>query len=209
MEIKKPRIVKFDVLGKIISIPSCISKNLPPIDVLIDSANLNETIEMDTVPPIFLTILVDYFSNNQKLSYLKKILSDEFNEEDILKYLSYLCDTKFIESYFYPQQIINNKIYTTIIRSYISHYHADCTLENNDIIRRIYPDSTLCKINVKPENFKNLHENDLITFKYDDDPEYDTAKSNIIHHKGKFYIPIKLLYKIYNLKYDILQYHPI
>ena len=52
-------------------------------------ANKNKIVEIDTVSPKFLKIIIEYLHNEQKISYLKLILESEFDEENIQKNLKY------------------------------------------------------------------------------------------------------------------------
>ena len=92
---KPNRYVTLDVRGDVFNILKSIGKQIPFIEVLIDStelspdANPNEPIVIEEVSPLFFKILTDFLKNQDNIDNFKKniIIFDEKNVQQWLKYL--------------------------------------------------------------------------------------------------------------------------
>jgi hypothetical protein len=207
-----PRIVQFDVHGEIINVPTHITKHLPHIDTLInDAMKPNEIIQFDTrISPGFLKIIIKFFVDNYKISYLKDKLAKKFEEDYILICLLYLVTNEFIEKFYYPKMLISNKIYSVAKRIiyvnttniYLS-LHEYMFKDENEIITERDLNKILLKIYVndneeaKRKDFCEKNNiNDVHTYKFFklqiENHNLDNSRSielsDTIFYKGSYFL---------------------
>src|SRR5438552_8395090 len=99
-----------NIRGKRIEIPRYVATQIPFIDAL--KCESNEIIEVNTLSPRFLDIIIDYVRDEQKLSFLKTTLEREFDVENIQKYLKYLGMKETFDMLYENKQM--SLIYCTI-----------------------------------------------------------------------------------------------
>lgn len=81
--------IKLNCRGDIIDVPKYCIKKIPLLDA-IEESKFKETVTLDLISPRFLQLIVDYTKNDQKTEHLRKILTDEFDDDVIKIYLKYL-----------------------------------------------------------------------------------------------------------------------
>src|SRR5579863_9163577 len=100
------QMIKLNVRGDLIEIPSYAIADIPFIKVLAETKS-EDIIEIDAISPKFLKHIIEYIKTQQRPSSLKTILSKEFEEQTIKENLKYLAMDKLLNSFYDPNYTIN------------------------------------------------------------------------------------------------------
>ena len=149
----KPIKIQLSCRDEIIDVPMYCIKKIPLLESIEESKS-NEIVTLDSMSPRFLRLIVDYCKNDQKSAYLKKVLTDEFDDDIIKIYLKYLgMNIVFDELYPppvppLPPSLNDDDLSDTIIRNGYYSPHRYQRKNSSD------SDSDCCKKSTKKKSTK-------------------------------------------------------
>lgn len=135
------------VRGESINVPEYVIDRIPYIKTYILSKNevydlenndsdQYQSLEIDSVSPKFISLLIQGIKNENKPSYMKTLFENYFEEEDIKKYLQFLQINDLHNLYYSEIPLephkINGRLLIDKILNYISHLVY--VLSNNDLV---------------------------------------------------------------------------
>jgi hypothetical protein len=158
--------LKLNVRGDLIEIPSYAISHIPFIKVLAETKS-EDIIEIDVISPKFLNYIIEYIKNQQSPSFLKTILSKEFEKQTIEENLKYLAMDTLFNSFYDPKHTING---LPVIVSFTSD---KCIMRDGQLIRACDIDliNTLIVLSIRLMNVYLIDHESQIQFTFYDDRE--------------------------------------
>lgn len=87
--------LKLNVRGDLIEIPSYAISHIPFFKILSETKS-DDVIKVDAISPKFLNYIMEYIKNQEPISYLKRRLTENFEEKTIKDNLMYLGMDKLL-----------------------------------------------------------------------------------------------------------------
>lgn len=114
-DINEEKNISLNISGDVIKISENVAKQIPFIQVLMETNPDFNLIEINSLNANFIKYINDFIENERQLQYLKTNLSKEFNDSEIIKHLQYLgMDNLLNELYPLSKKIIKLMNYVKV-----------------------------------------------------------------------------------------------
>lgn len=166
------KVLKLEIRGDLFEIPSYIISQIPFFKILVETKS-EDIIKIDVISSKFLKYIIDYIKNQQKPSYLKKLLNDEFDEHTIKENLQYLCMDKLTLQLYDPKYTINGM---QVIESFSLN---TCKLRDGQLIQTSEVDliNTLILVSKKLMSVEKTNVGFIVVKMYDKNTKHISGTS--------------------------------
>ena len=193
-------VLKICVRGTSFDIEGYVAKSIPFLKILFEQKR-DDIIELNSISPCFLTHLITHTINKKKVTCLKKILEEEFDQDDIIIFLKYLGMHDMLDKMYNTIPTFNGKIIIVSCGADTWKDPDGLILNRTDVDNKKYikilneiileeTDNSICVIRQNIVYDSHIGRQNIMDFK-----QY-IAKQNLLKHMNTFYVDMDTYYKM-------------
>ncbi len=200
-------VLKICVRGTSFDIEEYVAKSIPFLKILFEQ-NTNDIIELNSISPCFLTLLIGHLINKKKVICLKKLLEEDFEKDDIVIFLKYLGMHELLDKIYNPVSTIDGKI--IIVSCGVDKWKDNNgkIFDRKDIDNREYihilneiileeTDNSICVVRQRDLYDSIIGRKNIFFFR-----QY-ISKLHLLKHMNSFYVDMNTYFKLNDLWYSI------